>query len=737
MEFAALLVVTIAALLLAMVACIRATGETQRSWQQSASLVIIGLLVVRSGFVLATVFGGEAYGTSATISEILLLAVALSLLALALRPPKPRTDPAPSATTVGGALSREAQLRAALDSTQDSIFIKDAEGRYVLINAASLRELGRPGGSPIGRRDVELWDQKTAALFVESDQKALLGETVSVEQFITTPEGPRVFLTTKSPLRGADGKVVGLVGVAHDITARKMAESELIELEIALERAMPGIARVGSDGCYLAVNAAYAEMLGRTSQQLIGRPARETVHPDDLAQLDAVWERLESEGQAEAEYRGIRADGSVFFKHVFLVKPRIPSTNGTYCFMRDISDRRKNDERNLRVQKMDAAGRLASHLASDLSNQLTTVLGNADQLAIRLQAALHPDDPAWRALSNLNLAAAEATNHARKLLAFGGPALHTPRRFDVVAALRELEPMVRRILGESIRLELRLPLEAAFVEFEHSQFESMIGHLARNARDATPETGEFQIEVEQLPATGGVGPREFRRPVVSMVFRDSGVGISDEAMAHLFEPFYTTKPAGKGLGLGLATVHNSLSRHGGSIEVSSTFGRGTTFRVMLPAVDDPQGERSLREVVLRQEGNPGAARGHFLICESDAALAATIESALEVFGVPVKSVRRGREALDAAQKNRTDIHLLITEMSLPDMGGRQLAELIRRLSPNSQVLFLAGTNEIDVTDSGYIEISDNIVCKPFQPAELVQKIRGLLGNRIVLGSIKG
>ncbi len=731
MEFAALLVISLAALVVATFACLRSPESPYRGWRDAILLSIIGLLIVRAGFVLATVFGGEVYHTPAIISEVLLLVVSLGLLGLTLQSPKARTDAASNAIANAAALSREAQLRAALDSAPDSIFIKDAEGRYILINAASLRELGRPGVNPIGRRDVDLWDQKTAALFVESDQRVFAGETASVEQFITTADGPRVFLTTKSPLRAADGKVVGLVGVARDITARKMAESELIELEIALEKAMPGIARISLDGCYLAVNVAYAQMHSRTPQELIGRSARETVHSDDLALMEDAWERLRNDGQAEGEYRGIRADGSVFFKHVFLVKPRIPTTNGTYCFMRDISDRRRQDERNLRVQKMDTAGRLAAHLASDLSNQLTTVLGNADQLAIRLQAALHPDDPAWRALSNLNLAAAEATNHARKLLAFGGPAIHPPRRFDVCAALRAHEPMVRRILGESIRLDLRLPTAPALIEFEQSQFESMIGHLARNARDAMPEAGEFQIEVEHVPLANGVGAREFRGPVVSMVFRDSGVGMSEGAMSHLFEPFYSTKPAGKGLGLGLATVHNSLSRHGGSIEVSSTLGRGTTIRVWLPAMDDSPSERSVRGEISRQQANIAAAGGIFLICESDAALALTVETALQMFGVRVKSVRRGREALDEVQQKRTDIHFLVTDMSLPDMSGRQLAELVRRLSPNVQVLFLAGNNEIDVTDSGYIEISDNVVIKPFQPAELVEKVRGLLANRIV------
>lgn len=211
--------------------------------------------------------------------------------------------------------------------------------------------------------------------------------------------------------------------------------------------------------------------------------------------------------------------------------------------------------------------------------------------------------------------------------------------------------------------------------------------------------------------------------------------MSEEIMSRLFEPFFTTKPAGSGYGLGLATTHNAVSRYGGSIEVSSTLGRGTTLRVLLPAVENPTPDRVSPAGGFRREDCSSAAQAMILVCEPDAAVSATIESSLREFGREVRLVRTGRDALDEAQRHRGLIHLLITELSLPDMGGRQLAELVRRLSPDAQALFLAGGGAGDVTDSGYIEISSNIVSKPFLPAELAQRVRAALENRIVSNSM--
>jgi CheY-like chemotaxis protein len=217
---------------------------------------------------------------------------------------------------------------------------------------------------------------------------------------------------------------------------------------------------------------------------------------------------------------------------------------------------------------------------------------------------------------------------------------------------------------------------------------------------------------------------------------DTGIGMSEEVMRHLFEPFFTTKPTGRGMGLGLATVQNTVTRYGGSIEVSSTLGRGTEIRILLPLIENPAPDREIRA---EQGGDPRRANsneGVILICERDAAVAGGAEVVLRDAGFVVKITASGKDALALARQLRSRVHLLLTELNLTDMGGHQLAELVRRLCPDVQVVYLSNPNDGSVTDSGYIELSPRIVAKPFSPAALLESVRAALANRLVSGSPK-
>ena len=300
--------------------------------------------------------------------------------------------------------------------------------------------------------------------------------------------------------------------------------------------------------------------------------------------------------------------------------------------------------------------------------------------------------------------------------------------------------MLRRVLGESVRVSISGCDDPALIDFEPTQFETMICQIASNARDVMPSGGAFEVFVEKINTTPeSADPRERNNPragqQVQLRFVDNGLGMTDEVMRRLFEPFFTTKPAGRGLGLGLATIQNAVTRFGGSIEISSTLGRGTEVRVQLPLVN-PSSDLQSRQVDTGRQSPRGETRNAtILICETDPSIAESAHRTLAELGYSVRITNTGREALAEARQTSNRIDLLITETALPDMGGRQLADLARRLRPDLQVLFLSSSGDGPLTDSGYIEIGVNTLVKPFPPRELIDNVRAALGNHIVNGPI--
>ncbi len=371
------------------------------------------------------------------------------------------------------------------------------------------------------------------------------------------------------------------------------------------------------------------------------------------------------------------------------------------------------------AQKMEAVGRLASGVAHDFNNLLTVIAGRAALLLMELPA----DDPKRRDIDLIMQTADRASGLTRQLLALSRKQVLQPRILDLNELVESLEPILQRLIGEHIELHVLPAAGAAAVEADPTQIEQVILNLTVNARDAMPRGGTLTIELSQAPA----GPLQFDegdhvRPGVSLVVRDSGMGMTPDVQAHMFEPFFTTKGSGKGTGLGLATVYGIIKQSGGSVSVESELGHGTTFMIWLPRVEHPaplngpsRGSAELR-----------AGRETILLVEDEDGVRELAREVLQGHGYTVIEARDGESALRIVEDRRERLHLLLTDVVMPKMGGRELARHLTSRHPDVKVLYMSGYPDDALGEHGVLEPGAVLLQKPFTPQGMADKVRQVL-----------
>ncbi|HEU4698293.1 MAG TPA: response regulator [Gemmatimonadales bacterium] len=396
----------------------------------------------------------------------------------------------------------------------------------------------------------------------------------------------------------------------------------------------------------------------------------------------------------------------------------------------DIDARKTAEDHFRRAERMEAVGRLAGGVAHEVNNMMTVILGFGGFLRRSFAA----DDRRAADLDEILRAAGRASDVTRQLLAFSRQQILQPRVLDLNGVVEGIAGMLRRLLGETCTLELRLAPGLGAVRADQSQVEQALVNLALNARDAMPGDGRVTIE------TGAAELDDAylrRRPGVSIVpgrylmlaVSDTGVGMDAETQARIFEPFFTTKPVGKGTGLGLSTVYGVVKQSGGYIWVYSERGLGTTFKVYLPLVADPA---ETTRAVPRAEPPRGGSET-ILIVEDEEVVRELASRALEELGYTVVGARHGREAL-AELERRRDVRLVITDVVMPEMGGRELAEHLRRDHPSVAVLYMSGYTGDDVVQRGLLDPEAPFQQKPFTPEALGRKVREMLDGRAAVMS---
>ena len=394
----------------------------------------------------------------------------------------------------------------------------------------------------------------------------------------------------------------------------------------------------------------------------------------------------------------------------------------------DITDRKQLEEQLRQAQKMEAVGRLAGGIAHDFNNLLMVIQGYADLLTERLADG----DPLRRNAEQIQTASQRATSLTRQLLAFSRKQMLAPKVLNVQSVVAEMEKILRRLIGEDIQLETSSAPDLGLIKADRSQIEQVILNLAVNARDAMPEGGRLTIETANVELDKASShPPAVLSPgkYVMLAVTDNGCGMDADTQAHIFEPFFTTKEKGKGTGLGLATVYGIVKQSGGYVWVYSEPGRGTSFKVYLPRIEDEQTVRG-RD---RQADARALPRGSetVLLVEDEKGVRELAREYLELTGYTVIEAEDGHTALELAAMHVGTIHLLMTDVVMPGISGRELAGRVKSLRPDMKVLFMSGYADQAVVHHGILDTDAALLQKPFTMAALAAKLREILSAEMV------
>jgi two-component system, cell cycle sensor histidine kinase and response regulator CckA len=477
-----------------------------------------------------------------------------------------------------------------------------------------------------------------------------------------------------------------------------------------------------SDGLYLDVNDGFLQITGYDREEVLGRSSTELGIWADDKDRKRLGIELEKNGFVENLEANFRCkDGTI---RSCLMSARVIEMDGEPCILfitRDISDRVALEAQLVHAQKMESVGRLAGGVAHDFNNLLTVINGHTDIVISEMDES----DPFYSDLKEVRDAGDRAATLTRQLLAFSRKQIVDPQVLSLNDLIVNLSKMLTRVIGEDIELELILRDDLGAVRVDRGQFEQVLVNLAVNARDAMPEGGHLIIETANVD----LGEEHRRRnteaivgPAVMLTVSDTGEGMTEETKEHLFEPFYTTKPVGQGTGLGLATIYGVVKQAGGSIEVSSEVGAGTSFEISLPRVLEAptRAKPSGRDLVMM-----GGAETVFLV-EDEEIVRKMVLKVLLRLGYHVFEAANGEQALASMAAMREPIDLLITDVVMPGMNGRQLADQVAELHPETKVLFTSGYTEDIVVHHGVLEEGLSFLGKPYSPQMLASKIREVL-----------
>jgi PAS domain S-box-containing protein len=615
------------------------------------------------------------------------------------------------------------------------IFYKDAHNRILRANRAAAHALGMTLEELEGRSMYDLCPSEAVRYHQDDLEVIRTGEPKLgiLEPFRLVSGEIRLLSTDRIPYRDEEGRVVGVVAFAADVTEKQRAEDAMRRSEMnyrsVVQSAPYGICRVDKDGRMLNANPALVEMLGYASEsELLGVNLDREIFNEPGKRAALVRESGEILRNAAVTWN--RKDGAPI--HVRLngwpvQDPEWPSTCSE-LIAENVTEQRALERQLRQVQKMEAVGRLAGGIAHDFNNLLMVIRGHAELLLDRAEAQGSDGLPRSN-VKQIEKAADRAAGLTRQLLAFSRMQVLQPKVIDVNAVVADMGKMLPRLIGEDIDLTVDLGFRVERVKADPGQIEQVIMNLAVNARDAMPHGGKLVVETGNVDVDEafarrhpGLAPGRY----VMMAVTDTGVGMDTETQAHIFEPFFTTKEVGKGTGLGLATVYGVVKQSGGYIAVDSTPGRGTSFRIYLPPVDESP---ELAASAAQREVVP-AGSGTILIAEDERDVRELAREFLILSGYTVLEARDGLQAVEIARIHAGPIDLLITDVIMPRLGGRDLAARIAELRPETKVLFISGYAEYAPQRGDSDSPSAPWLAKPFTRLALAGMVRQvLIGKR--------
>jgi PAS domain S-box-containing protein len=532
-----------------------------------------------------------------------------------------------------------------------------------------------------------------------------------------------------------------IVQQARFINDRKQAEEKLQESRRQYRNLVEGtpdlITRVDTEGRLIFVNHAVQKIYGLPPEECIGRMAFDFIHPDDRESTIVAFNAWtqSNEDIFTHENRQVGISGPDHHHMAWTIRAERDekgTVTGFASSARDITDSKHNQEEKDKLeeqlqqaQKMESVGRLAGGVAHDFNNMLTVIMGHAELGLMKIG----PGDPLFARLKEISKTAARSADLTRQLLTFARKQPVAPKVLDLNETVSGMLKMLQRLIGENLHLTWQPAADLWQTKIDPSQVDQIMANLCVNARDAIEDTGRITIETENCTIDAGycsnhqeAVPGDYVRLSVS----DDGTGMDRETQAHIFEPFYTTKEVGKGTGLGLATVYGAVKQNNGFINIYSEPGHGTTFSIYLPR--DTTIKSSQSTVVGPAEPIP---RGEetILMVEDDTAILNVASMMLEEQGYTVLKADTPSKAIELAREHHDEIHLLITDVIMPEMNGRDLAKNIITIYPHLKHLFMSGYTADVISHHGVLDESVHFIQKPFSLPKIAAKVREVLdGN---------
>ena len=558
-------------------------------------------------------------------------------------------------------------------------------------------------------------------------------DSYDIEFRAVRPNGSLHTLTARGKVyRDENGVPVRMTGVCWDISARKQSEEERRKFVSLVEQTDDLVVMCDLDARITYLNRAGQELVGFDEEDFIGRSLGE-LHPDDC------WEKLRDEtlpevllGRknwvGESKLRHVLTEETVdVLMNVFPVTD--PETSQLVCFaaiMSDITERKRLEEQLRQAQKLDSVGQLAGGVAHDFNNLLTVIIGYGELIL----ADLPFGDAIREPVQEIHQAAQRASGLTRQLLAFSRRQVTEPRIVRINDLIKNVEKMLRRLIGEEIDMTVTLEDAAGCLRADPGHIEQVIMNLVINARDAMPGGGRLNIETSRLFVDEdfasmhlGAAPGEN----VILTVSDTGTGMTPEVKARIFEPFFTTKEKGRGTGLGLSTAYGIVKQSGGSIWVYSEPGTGSIFKVFFPLAPDPDGE-AFQFARMSSVDGPLAGDETILVAEDEAGVRRYVRQILERNGYTVLEASHGNEAMDIIGSDYAPIHLLLTDVVMRETGGVELADYFARVRPGVPYMYMSGYNEHLWFRE---DISVNLLQKPFTASSLLKRIRNLLDQPLL------
>ena len=618
----------------------------------------------------------------------------------------------------------------AMDSAVDGIAILDETGKHVYANSTFARMLGFEGPK-------QIVGQPWRVVFAHQDMERLEPEirrSLAQAQRWSSPlrlrrqDGsylPVDFTINAMP----DG---GTVCVCRDLSERQEAERAREEAEakyralVEQVNAITYIAEIGVHGQWYFVSPQVEPILGYNVNEWLAMSKNwsNIVHPDDLPAVIEAEEASDRGAPFQAEYRAKRKDGREIWLNDTGV---VIQGSGAHPLMEgiivDVTERKLLEKQLQQSRKMEAVGRLAGGIAHDFNNLLTVITGYTDLALSRPAVPLELRTD----IERIENAAGRAAALVRQLLAFSRKQVLQPKILDLNAIVANMDKLLRRLMDDNIEMTTKTDEKLGKIKADPAQVEQVIMNLVVNARDAMPKGGRIVLETcnvdlnaEYATDHASVKPG----PYVMLAVSDTGIGMDAETVAQIFEPFYTTKESGHGTGLGLSTVYGIVKQSGGYIWVYSEPGKGSTFKVYLPRVEGVEEEPAPKKVPSAEERGTET----ILLVEDEEPVRELIETILSGHGYQVIVADSPWQAEEIAAKFSGEIHLLLTDVVMPQTSGRELAIGIVAKRPNTRVLYMSGYTENVVTSGGLLEQGLAFLQKPFSPGALLHKIREVLSH---------